>query len=47
MVNFWTSTGVDSLDGSRFPALIRVTGYLDASEIANVSRLAVFFTNVN
>jgi len=45
MVNFWTSAGV-ALDGSKFPAFIRVTGYLTGYELRNVQRLAVFFDNV-
>lgn len=45
VVNFWSK--VDSaLDGSKFPAFIRVSGYLTSAELQNVQRIAIFFDNV-
>lgn len=46
MANFWTSTGTGYLDGTRFPALIRVSGQLEDLTVRNISRLAVFFSNL-
>lgn len=45
VANFWTGTTV-KLDGSLFPAFIRVTGFLEQSIVDKAARLAIFFNNV-
>ena len=46
MVNYWSSTTA-ALDGTKFPAFIRISGFLTYKELANVQRIAVFFDNVD
>ncbi|CAD8043436.1 unnamed protein product [Paramecium primaurelia] len=45
IANFWTGTTV-KLDGSQFPAFIRVTGFLEQSIVDKAARLAIFFNNL-
>ena len=42
MSSFWTGTTAN-LDGTMFPAFIRLTGYLTTNEKASLRRLSVFF----
>lgn len=46
IANFWTGT-TNKLDGSLFPAFIRVTGFLEQTIVDKAARLAIFFNNVN
>ena len=41
------TTGNGRVDGTIFPAFIRIIGYLTPSQLISVNRLAVFFDNLN
>ena len=44
---FWTgSAGQGALDGSKFPAVIRIKGYMSYAEKVNVKRFEVFFKDI-
>jgi len=42
---FWTGQ-TENLDGSKFPAFIRLTGYFEKKEKANLKRIELFISNV-
>lgn len=46
IANFWTGTTV-KLDGTYFPAFIRVTGFLEQAIVDKAARLAIFFNNLS
>lgn len=41
------TTGNGRVDGTKFPAFIRIIGYLTPSQLVSVNRLAIFFDNLN
>jgi hypothetical protein len=45
VVNFWSKSNAN-LDGTLFPAFVRISGFLTTQELRNVTRIAVFFDNV-
>ena len=48
MSNFWVGDTAMNLrlDGTNFPAFIRVTGYMSVLELRNVQRIAIFFNEL-
>jgi len=42
---FWTGQ-TENIDGSKFPAFIRLTGYFEKKEKANLKRIELFISNV-
>jgi hypothetical protein len=44
---FWTGTSAQgALDGSKFPAFIRLNGYMTYDEKVNVKRFQVFYKDI-
>ena len=44
---FWTgSSGQNGLDGSKFPAFIRLNGYMTYDEKVNVKRFQIFYKDI-
>ena len=45
--NFWTGSSSGNLDGTAFPAYIRILGYFSSAELTSMKRLAIFFDGLD
>ncbi|KRX01691.1 hypothetical protein PPERSA_01561 [Pseudocohnilembus persalinus] len=45
--NFWIGSTTNYISGNEFPAIIRLNGYLSASEASDITQIIVFFDQLN